>query len=39
MLHGGIAGSKLVVIAGADHALMWGHPDEWLEKVSEFLDS
>jgi pimeloyl-ACP methyl ester carboxylesterase len=39
MLHDGIARSKLVVITGADHALMWAHPDEWLEKVSEFLDS
>jgi pimeloyl-ACP methyl ester carboxylesterase len=39
MLHDGIAGSKLVVIAGADHALMWAHPDQWVEKVSEFLDS
>jgi len=39
MLHDGIAGSKLVVIEGADHALMWAHPDEWLEKVSEFLDT
>lgn len=39
MLHDGIAGSKLVVIAGADHALMWAHPDQWLKKVSEFLDS
>lgn len=39
MLHDGIAGSKLVVIAGADHALMWAHPDQWLEKVNEFLDS
>jgi pimeloyl-ACP methyl ester carboxylesterase len=39
MLHDGIAGSKLVVIAGADHALMWSRPDEWLEKVNEFLDS
>jgi len=39
MLHDGIAGSKLVVIAGADHALVWARPDEWLEKVSEFLDS
>ena len=39
MLHDGIAGSKLVVIAGADHALMWTRPDEWVEKVSEFLDS
>jgi len=39
MLHDGIAGSKLVVIAGADHALMWAHPHQWLEKVNEFLDS
>jgi pimeloyl-ACP methyl ester carboxylesterase len=38
MLHDGIAGSKLVVIAGADHALMWARPDEWLRAVSEFLD-
>lgn len=39
MLHDGIAGSKLVVIVGGDHALMWVHPDQWVEKVSEFLDS
>jgi len=38
MLHDGIARSKLVVITGADHTLMWAHPDEWLGKVSEFLD-
>jgi pimeloyl-ACP methyl ester carboxylesterase len=39
MLHDGIAGSKLIVIEGADHALMWAHPDKWLQKVSEFLNS
>jgi pimeloyl-ACP methyl ester carboxylesterase len=39
MLHQGIAGSNLVVIEGADHALMWAHPDQWLVKVNEFLDS
>jgi len=39
MLHAGIAGSKLVVIAGADHALMWAKSDEWLRSVSEFLDA
>jgi pimeloyl-ACP methyl ester carboxylesterase len=39
MLHDGIAESKLVVIAGADHTLMWAHTDEWSEKVSEFLNS
>jgi pimeloyl-ACP methyl ester carboxylesterase len=38
MLHDGIPESKLVVIAGADHALMWAHPDQWLETVSAFLD-
>jgi len=39
MLHDGIAGSKLVSITGADHALLWAHSEEWLERVSEFLDS
>jgi pimeloyl-ACP methyl ester carboxylesterase len=39
MLHDGIASSKLVVIEGADHALMWAHPDQWLEKAGAFLDS
>jgi pimeloyl-ACP methyl ester carboxylesterase len=39
MLHDGIAESKLVVIEGADHALLWSRPCEWLETVSEFLDS
>jgi pimeloyl-ACP methyl ester carboxylesterase len=39
MLHEGISGSKLVIIEGADHALLWVHPDQWLKKVNEFLDS
>jgi pimeloyl-ACP methyl ester carboxylesterase len=38
MLHNGIAGSKLVIMSGADHTLMWAHPDQWLEKLCEFLD-
>ncbi len=37
MLHAGIAGSKLVVMAGADHALMWAKPDEWARTVDAFL--
>jgi pimeloyl-ACP methyl ester carboxylesterase len=37
MLHDGIAGSKLVVIEGADHALIWAHPDQLLEAVNAFL--
>jgi pimeloyl-ACP methyl ester carboxylesterase len=39
MLHDGIHGSKLVVMQGAGHALLWVHSGEWLEKVSHFLDS
>jgi len=39
MLHIGIAESKLVVIEDGDHALMWVHPDQWLEKLNGFLDT
>jgi len=39
MLHDGIAGSKLVVIEDAGHALIWTHPDELLWAVNEFLDA
>ncbi len=39
MLHAGIAGSKLAVIPAADHALLWTHPDQWLEAVNGFLDA
>jgi pimeloyl-ACP methyl ester carboxylesterase len=39
MLNDGIAGSRLAVIQGADHALLWAHPDQWLRTVSDFLDS
>jgi pimeloyl-ACP methyl ester carboxylesterase len=37
MLHDGITGSQLVIINNADHALMWGHTDEFLQSVEEFL--
>jgi hypothetical protein len=37
MLHEGIAGTKLVALPGADHALLWAHTDQWLEKVKGFL--
>lgn len=37
MLHEGIAGSQLVVIDGADHALIWTHPDELVRVTDEFL--
>jgi pimeloyl-ACP methyl ester carboxylesterase len=39
MLRDGIAGSKLVVIEGADHALLWAHPDQLLRAVNEFLSA
>jgi pimeloyl-ACP methyl ester carboxylesterase len=37
MLHEGIPGSQLVIIDGADHALIWTHPDEFLRVTEEFL--
>lgn len=37
MLYQGIAGSHLIIMEKADHALMWGHTDEFLRFVEEFL--
>lgn len=37
VLHDGIPGSQLVMIKGADHALIWTHPDELLRVTYEFL--
>ncbi len=37
MLHDGIAGSQLVIIDGADHALIWTHTDKFLQVTDEFL--
>jgi pimeloyl-ACP methyl ester carboxylesterase len=37
MLYEGIAGSRLVVIQGVDHALIWTHTDEFLQATDEFL--
>jgi pimeloyl-ACP methyl ester carboxylesterase len=37
MLHEGIPGSRLVIIDGADHALIWTHSDEFLRVTEEFL--
>ena len=39
MLHDGIPGSQLVMIDGADHALIWTHPDELVRATDEFLRS
>jgi 3-oxoadipate enol-lactonase len=36
-LHEGIAGSRLVVVDGADHALIWTRPDELVRVTEEFL--
>ena len=38
MLHAGISGSQLVIVNGADHALIWGRPDELLLAVDKFLE-
>jgi pimeloyl-ACP methyl ester carboxylesterase len=37
MLHEGIRGSKLVVIEGAGHTLIWTHSDEFVRVTEEFL--
>ena len=37
MLHKGIKGSRLVVIEGADHALIWEDPDKFLRVVEGFI--
>jgi pimeloyl-ACP methyl ester carboxylesterase len=37
MLHDGIPGSRLVIIDGADHALIWTHPSQFLRVTEEFL--
>jgi pimeloyl-ACP methyl ester carboxylesterase len=37
MLHDGIPGSQLVMIEGADHALIWTHTDEFVRVTDEFL--
>lgn len=39
MLHDGIPGSQLVMIDGADHALIWTHTDEFLRVTEEFLEA
>jgi pimeloyl-ACP methyl ester carboxylesterase len=37
MLQDGIAGSRLVLIDGANHALIWTHPDDLVRVTEEFL--
>ena len=37
MLNDGITGSKLIIMDNADHALLWGHTDEFMRIVEEFL--
>ena len=39
MLHDGIPGSRLVIIDGADHALIWTHTDEFVGVTDDFLKS
>ena len=38
-LHEGIAHSRLVVIDGADHAMIWADPDRFAREVDAFLDA
>ena len=36
-LHGGIPGSRLTLVAGADHALAWSHSAELARLTEDFL--
>jgi 3-oxoadipate enol-lactonase len=38
MLRDGIPGSRLVVVEGAGHEMIWTHPNEFQRSVDEFLD-
>lgn len=37
MLHDGISGSRLEIVEGVDHTLIWSHPETLLRVVDEFL--
>jgi 3-oxoadipate enol-lactonase len=37
MLHAGIAASRLIIVDGADHALIWADSDEFVRMTEEFL--
>jgi hypothetical protein len=37
MLHAGIAGSRLVIVEGAGHTLIWTHSDEFVRVTEEFI--
>ena len=37
-LHEGIARSRLVVVDGADHAMIWADPDRFAREVDAFLE-
>jgi 3-oxoadipate enol-lactonase len=39
MLHDGISDSRLVIVDGADHTLIWTHSDELLRAMDEFLSA
>lgn len=39
MLHEGITGSQLEAIEGADHALIWERPDDFVRLVDGFLEA
>jgi len=39
MLHDGIPGSRLVIIDGADHGLIFTHTGELLRVTDEFLEA
>jgi pimeloyl-ACP methyl ester carboxylesterase len=39
MLHDGITGAQLVLVEGADHALIWAHTEEFVQVTETFIDA
>lgn len=39
MLHDGITGAQLVIVEGADHALIWAHTEEFVQVTDTFIDA
>jgi 3-oxoadipate enol-lactonase len=39
MLHSGIKDSQLITIDGANHALIWTHPNEFIKLADKFLET
>ena len=39
MIHDSVFGSRLEIIDGADHTLIWTHPDDLTHEIDKFLSN